>query len=63
MLNNCPGKDRLRGAPALKEILCPKCKREIELFSNDSQIVCNCGTIVYNDAVKCLEGDVDEGNT
>jgi len=49
MINNCPGKGRLRGAPTLKEKLCPNCERNIEFFSNESQIKCDCGFIVNND--------------
>jgi len=49
MINNCPGKGRLRGAPTLKEKLCPKCKQSIEFFSNESEITCDCGFTVYND--------------
>lgn len=50
----CPGADRLRGTPTLTEKICPVCGREIEIFSVDTHIVCECGFVAYNDTQSCI---------
>ena len=38
------------------EKTCPKCGHEIEIFSIDTEAVCeNCGTKIYNDALNCVQ--------
>lgn len=35
--------------------ICPECGEEVELFSTDTEVVCdNCGKIVYNDTLSCV---------
>ena len=55
MLGKCPGAERLRGAPTIKEKKCPQCGQIIEVFSIDTHVVCDCGFIAYNDTVSCIQ--------
>ncbi|MDR0469445.1 MAG: hypothetical protein LBH09_05675 [Peptococcaceae bacterium] len=55
MLSGCPGAAMLRGAPSIKIKICPECGREIEIFSIDTHIVCECGFIAYNDTQSCIQ--------
>jgi hypothetical protein len=51
----CPGAAMLRGTPTIAEKICPVCGREIEIFSIDTHVVCDCGFIAYNDAQNCVQ--------
>ncbi|MFZ5595520.1 MAG: low molecular weight phosphatase family protein [Bacillota bacterium] len=53
MLDRCPGS--LRGAPTLKLKKCPECGGEVEVFSNDVKVNCECGFTVYNDIESCVQ--------
>ena len=54
MLDKCPGAANLR-TPTLKIKNCPKCGKEIEIFSIDIKVSCkNCGFIVYNEIESCI---------
>ena len=47
ILEGCQGKPR---TPEILEKVCPQCGSEIELFTCDTQAVCeHCGFVVYND--------------
>ncbi|MDR2776036.1 MAG: hypothetical protein LBC19_15140 [Tannerella sp.] len=50
----CPGANTIRGTPTLTIKICPVCRREIELFSIDKQVQCECGFIAYNDIQSCI---------
>lgn len=53
MLDHCPGTANLR-TPTLAIKKCPQCGEEVELFSNDISVKCNCGFVVYNDIESCV---------
>ena len=55
LMNGCPGAAGYRGAQELKIKICPECGREIELFTRDIHIQCECGFVAYNDAQSCLQ--------
>jgi DNA-directed RNA polymerase subunit RPC12/RpoP len=41
---------------SLQEKACPQCGHEIEIFSVDTQAVCeNCGFVIYNDTISCVQ--------
>jgi transposase len=50
----CPGAAKLRGTPTITDKICPECGREIELFSIDAYVKCDCGFVAYNDAQSCI---------
>jgi ribosomal protein S27E len=55
MMDRCPGSANVR-TPTLKIKECPECGKEIEIFSNDKNVVCaNCGFILYNDITSCAK--------
>ena len=53
--SRCPGADMLRGNVTITEKKCPECGRDIEIFSCDTHVVCECGFIAYNDTQSCLQ--------
>ncbi|MCL2111111.1 MAG: hypothetical protein FWH32_02435 [Clostridiales bacterium] len=55
LLNKCPGAERLRGSPEITEKTCPECGKEIELFSIDTHMACECGFIAYNETQNCIK--------
>ena len=55
MIYGCPGAATLRGTPTITEKNCPECGREIEIFSIDTHVVCECGFIAYNDTQSCIK--------
>ena len=55
MLNRCPGADNLRTNITITEKTCPECGREIELFSIDAAVTCECGFVAYNDEQRCID--------
>ena len=53
MLDGCQGKPR---TPTIIEKVCPQCGELIEMFSIDTQMVCEkCGFIAYNDTLSCVQ--------
>ena len=52
-LAGCPGAARFK-TPEIAEKICPECGREIELFSVDTNMRCECGFIAYNDTLSCI---------
>ncbi len=49
----CQGKDP---TPTITEKKCPNCGHTIEVFSTDTEVVCDhCGFTVYNDALSCVQ--------
>jgi hypothetical protein len=53
-MNGCPGAASLR-TPTINEKICPECGREIEIFSIDPYVRCECGFIAYNDQQSCAQ--------
>lgn len=53
LMNRCPGS--LAGTPTLKVKKCPECGRDVEVFSNDVSVKCDCGFSVYNDVESCIQ--------
>ena len=51
---SCPGAAWVKN-PVITEKICPQCGREIELFSVDPYMPCECGFIAYNDTQSCLK--------
>ena len=53
IMDGCQGRPR---TPTIIEKICPNCGSEIELFSIDTEMVCeNCGYTVYNDTLSCVQ--------
>ena len=53
MLDGCQGKPR---TPTIIKKVCPQCGELIEMFSIDTQMVCEkCGFIAYNDTLSCVQ--------
>jgi len=49
----CQGKPR---TPTLEEKRCPRCGSLIEIFSVDTEAVCEkCGQVIYNDTLSCVQ--------
>ena len=55
ILDHCPGAINLK-TPTLTIKICPQCGEEVEIFSNDTQVVCGtCGFDIYNDTFSCIQ--------
>ena len=53
IMDGCQGKPR---TPTIEEKICPNCGSTVEVFSTDTEVVCeNCGFVVYNDALSCVQ--------
>ena len=53
IFEGCQGKP---STPTLAEKLCPRCGSLIEIFSVDTEAVCEkCGQVIYNDAMSCVQ--------
>ncbi len=40
----------------IEDRICPTCGHEVEIFSVDTEAVCeNCGYVVYNDTLTCVQ--------
>lgn len=53
IMDGCQGKPR---TPEIIEKICPRCGNEVELFTSDTEMVCeNCGFTVYNDTLSCVQ--------
>jgi len=50
----CPGSAMFR-TPTITVKLCPQCGKEIELFSADPFVQCECGFTAFNDIQSCLK--------
>jgi len=53
-LTACPGAAQLK-QPEIIEKICPECGREIELFTIDTHMPCECTFIAYNDTQSCIK--------
>ena len=52
IMEGCQGKKMI----TIEEKICPNCGHEVEIFSVDTEIVCeNCGTKIYNDSLNCVQ--------
>jgi len=51
----CPGAARIKGTPTICEKICPNCGREIEIFSIDASVQCECGFTAYNEEQTCIQ--------
>jgi len=51
----CPGAANIKGTPEIKIKICPECGREIEIFSVDTHMQCECGFIAYNELQNCIK--------
>ena len=53
ILQGCQSKSR---EITIQDKICPQCGHEIEIFSVDTEAVCeNCGYVVYNDTLSCVQ--------
>lgn len=53
MFEGCQGKPR---TPTIHEKICPQCGNEIEMFSIDTSMTCECcGFVAYNDTLSCVQ--------
>lgn len=60
IVQGCQGKPR---TPTIIEKNCPHCGELIEMFSIDSQAICdNCGFVAYNDTLSCVQWCKTQGN-
>ncbi len=40
----------------IEDKICPQCGHEVEIFSVDTEAVCeNCGCVIYNDTLSCVQ--------
>ena len=52
IMEGCQGKPQI----SIAEKICPQCGHEIEIFSIDTEAVCeNCGYTIYNDTLTCVK--------
>ena len=52
IMEGCQGKPQIK----IMEKTCPQCGHEVEIFSVDTEAVCeNCGTVIYNDTLSCVQ--------
>ena len=52
MFSGCQGKPQVQ----VFEKKCPNCGAEIEIFSVDTEAVCeNCGFKIYNNSISCVQ--------
>jgi uncharacterized Zn finger protein len=47
--------DRCQGVentitPKIIELVCPKCGEELEMFSNEESVTCECGHVIQNES-------------
>ena len=41
---------------SIAEKICPQCGNPVEIFSTDTEVVCDkCGFVVYNDKLSCVQ--------
>ena len=52
ILEGCQGKPQIE----IMDKKCPRCGHDIEIFSVDTEAVCeNCGYVIYNDTLNCVQ--------
>ena len=52
IMEGCQGKPQI----SIMDKICPQCGHEIEIFSIDTEAVCeNCGFTIYNDTLTCVQ--------
>ena len=52
IMEGCQGKPQMQ----VLEKTCPQCGHEIEIFTVDTEAVCeNCGFVIYNDTLTCVQ--------
>ena len=52
IMEGCQGKPQTQ----VLEKACPQCGHEIEIFTVDTEAVCeNCGFVIYNDTLSCVQ--------
>ena len=53
IMHGCQAKPK---TPTIIEKVCPQCGHEIEMFSIDTEMVCeHCGFVAYNDTLSCVQ--------
>ena len=71
MIDMCPGAAGFKGPQKLTVKTCPDCGREIEIFTRDIQVKCQCGFTAFNEIQSCIKwcayvkecvGDLNEVN-
>jgi hypothetical protein len=50
----CPGSSGVL-RPTIELLPCPKCGREVEIFTDETRAECECGGVVYRDLNSCIE--------
>ncbi|MDO4621712.1 MAG: hypothetical protein Q4B22_02045 [Eubacteriales bacterium] len=51
IFEGCQGKKDI----TIEERICPQCGHEIEIFSVDTEVVCeHCGFVAYNESLNCV---------
>ena len=41
---------------SIAEKICPQCGNPVEVFSTDTEVVCDkCGFVIYNDMLSCVQ--------
>lgn len=52
IFEGCQGKPKIE----IFDKVCPQCGHEVEIFSVDTEAVCeNCGFVIYNDMLSCVQ--------
>ena len=53
ILQGCQSKSK---EITIEDKICPQCGHEVEIFSVDTEAVCeNCGYVIYNDTLSCVQ--------
>ena len=53
ILQGCQSKSK---EITIQDKICPRCGHEVEIFSVDTEAVCeNCGYVIYNDTLSCVQ--------
>ncbi len=53
ILQGCQSKSK---EITIEDRICPQCGHEVEIFSVDTEAVCeNCGCVIYNDTLSCVQ--------
>ena len=53
IMHGCQAKPK---TPTIIEKVCPQCGHEIEMFSIDTEMVCeHCGFVAYYDTLSCVQ--------
>ncbi|MCK4967362.1 hypothetical protein KAS50_10025, partial [bacterium] len=54
MFNRCPGAAHLRTL-TIEFKDCPECGEEVEIFSDELKVKCECGFEIYNNIQSCIQ--------